>query len=289
MLNQQQSILLNAIFSGVNELTFFENEVNSKVEDNVNRKNEAKNKSQNQGLAIYQHSLIANAARALSITYATVHSYMGKTEFDDLVKQYLKVEIKKEYDWGEFGFTFAPFILTQPIKNSYLLAEIAKLDFACHQAERSKDVTVNLSTLNLLSEHDAYSLLFQLCAGTKVICSTIPLDSVNNTISELTQENKINSLDDVNYLLTEFSNTHTNTENSMLYHFVVFRPDFQATYSRITAAEYEWLTLLLKGQCTNSIPIGQALDEIKNEAFSFVDWLPKAIKERLINGIALNV
>ena len=267
MLNQQQSTLLNAIFKS-----------NSELADTI----------QTQGLKIYQHSLIANAARALSITYATVHSYMGKAVFDGLVACYLKAEMKKEYDWGEFGATFASFISKQAIENAYLLAEVAKLDFACHQAERSKDVEVDLSTLNLLSEHDAYNLLFRLCSGTQLISSTIPLDALNNMISELTQEGKINSLNNVTYLLTEFSNIHVNTENNIVYHFVVFRPDFQATYSHITAAEYEWLTLLLKGQRTNSIPIGQALDEMNNNEFSFVDWLPKAIQERLINGIELN-
>ena len=284
MLNQQQSALLNAIFSGSSELSFLEGNAYS------------------QGLKIYQHSLIANAARALSITYATVHSYIGKAAFDGLVERYLKSEMKQAYDWGEFGSTFAQFISVQSLENSDLLSEIAKLDFACHQAERSKNVEVNLSTLNLLSEHDAYKLFFTLCAGTQLVCSTLPLDEVNNTISELTQANKIKTLDDVMQQLTQLSNQYEvdqkglssaennhNNENSTLFYFVVFRPDFQATYTRITAVEYEWLTLLLKGKQTNRISIGQALDEMNNEGFSFVDWLPSAIKDRRINGISLNL
>lgn len=308
MLNQQQSALLNAIFSGESNTVVIQSYVQGYASDNAQSNVEnsvesyVESNSQNQGLEIYQHSLIANAARALSITYATVHSYIGKTAFDALVENYLKVEMKKEYDWGEFGFTFAQFISTQTIENAYLLAAIAELDFACHQTERSKDVEVNLNTLNLLSEHDAYELFLTLCAGTQLICSTIPLDEVNNIISELTQANKINKLDDVTQQLTQFSNTYvsdkksinstkSNSENKerMLFHFVVWRPDFQATYSQITAEEYQWLSVLLQKKNTKNISIGQALDEVNNEHFSFIEWLPKAIEERLINGITHKV
>lgn len=304
MLNQQQSALLNAIFSGESNAVAIQGDIQNPVQGYANdstQRNVKKN-SQNQGLEIYQHSLIANAARALSITYATVHSYIGKAAFDALVENYLKAEMKKEYDWGEFGFTFAQFISTQPIENAYLLAAIAELDFACHQTERSKDVEVNLNTLNLLSEHDAYELFLTLCSGTQLICSTVPLDEVNNTISELAQENKINKLDDVTQQLTQFSNAYVSSKTSinstesnsedidgMLFYFVVWRPDFQATYSQITAEEYQWLSVLLKKKNTKNISIGQALDEVNNEHFSFTEWLPKAIEERLINGITHKV
>lgn len=269
MLSQQQSVLLKAIFSGENLHNM---------------------PSENKGLEIYQRSLIANAARALSITFATIHSYLGKKTFDVIVEEYLKTELKQEYDWGEFGQTFPQFIERQGINNAYLLSQLAQLDFICHKSERSQDVEVDLSTLNLLSEYDAYELYMTFCSGIALMQSSIPLDEVNNTITELTQEQKINQLDDVTQQLTEFSTKYKNgnTQNSTPYCFVIWRPDFQAQYTRITAEEYQWIHILLDKSRKQKASIGQALDEIQDTEFSLIEWLPKAIKEQLINGIYIN-
>lgn len=272
MLNQQQSDLLTVIFSG-------ESLFDSLPENNI----------KNQGLEIYQYSLIANAARALSITFATVHSYMGKKAFSALVELYLQAELKHEYDWGEFGSTLPHFISTQPIEHADLFSQLARLDLLCHESERSKDVNTDLTTLNLLSEYDAYELYITLSSGIRLMQSTLPLDEINNTITQLTEEQKITKLDDVTQFITEFSSEYIDNNNDdLIYNFVIWRPDFQAQYTRITTAEYQWFKLLLNTQNKEKISLGEALDKISNEDFSFVDWLPKVIKEQLINGLTVS-
>lgn len=271
MLNQQQSDLLKAIFLG-------ESLIDSLPEENA----------KSQGLEIYQYSLIANAARALSITFATVHSYMGKRAFDVLVELYLKAELKHEYDWGEFGCSFPDFISTQSMNHADLLFQLAKLDLLCHESERSKDIDADLTTLNLLSEHDAYDLYITLSSGVRLMQSSFPLDEINNTITQLTEEEKITKLDDVTQFINEFSSQYADTnEENVIYHFVIWRPNFQAQYTRITPEEYQWFDILLNKQNKEKISIGKALDEINNEDFSFVDWLPKVIQEQLINGLTV--
>jgi len=272
MLDQQQNKLLQAIFLG-------------KILLDPSLENDVKNK----GLKIYQHSLIANATRALSITFATLHSYMGKNIFDALVAKYLKAELRQEYDWGEFGSNLPSFIAKQEFDNAYLLSQIAKLDLACHQAERSKDVAIDLSTLNLLGEHDAYQLYINFCSGINLMQSRLPLDEINNTITQLTEEQNINNLDDVTQQLTEFSTRYNlaDNESETLYNFIIWRPDFQAQYTRISTEEYLWFNTLLDKDLTSKTSIGQALDDLNETDFSFVEWLPKAIQEQLINGITL--
>jgi hypothetical protein len=272
MLDQQQNKLLEAIFLG-NSLF------------NQSSENDVKNK----GLKIYQHSLIANAARALSITYATLHSYIGKDRFNTLVAKYLKSELKQEYDWGEFGSTLPGFIAKQELSNAYLLSQIAKLDLACHQSERSKDVPVDLTTLNLLGEYDAYQLYINFCSGIDIMQSILPLDEINNTITQLTEEQKINNLDDVTQQLTEFSVRYNlaDNESERLYNFIIWRPDFQAQYSRISTDEYLWFSALLGKDTESKTSIGQALDDLNETDFSFVEWLPKAIQDRLISSITI--
>jgi len=265
MLNQQQSRFLEVLFSHNNQDGEFERA----------------------GLEIYQNSLVANAARALAITFSTVHSYIGKVAFNRLVENYLKAEMKKEYDWGEFGASFSQFISIQNMPNAVLLSSAAALDFACHKAERSQNIAADLSTLNLLSERDAYELFFTLCSGMQLLTTSMPIDEVNNTINQLTQEEKITQLDDVTPILSSFTHQHLQDDNNKKepFYFVIWRPDFQAHYARITHAEYQWLNLILGNKQTKKLSIGQALDEINPEHFSFVEWLPKAIEERFINGI----
>ncbi len=244
--------------------------------------------SQDTGFGIYQRSLIANAARALSITFSTVHSYVGNAEFTKLVRAYLYVYPKTQYDWGEYGDKFATFISTQPVSHAMILAEIAKLDFACHQAERSADIVNDIETLSLLSSEDPYHLHFQFNAGLTLLSSHLPIDIIKQLVSQRVTEDKITNVNDISNILHEVSNTYEQSnENKAPYYFVIWRPDMQANYEQITQGEFVWLSVLKNRKDKVQISIGEALDRITDETFSLVDWLPNAISNRLICGITL--
>ena len=119
--------------------------------------------------------------------------------------------------------------------------------------------------------------------------SILPLDEINNTITQLTEEQKINNLDDVTQQLTEFSVRYNlaDNESERLYNFIIWRPDFQAQYSRISTDEYLWFSALLGKDTESKTSIGQALDDLNETDFSFVEWLPKAIQDRLISSITI--
>jgi hypothetical protein len=261
MLNNQQTELLNAIFMQLpNHETEFEN---------------------NEGLIIYQRSLIANASKAMAITFATLHSFVGERVFTQLVQQYLIEELRTDYDWGEFGVTFSDFIANQTMPNSALLSSVAALDFHCHQVERSKNVEKDLTSLNLLSSHDAYELYAELSAGTCVLSSDFPLDEIVRDMTELSQQNELPTLNDVEEKLTEHS---TNLKTEGVFYYVVWRPNFQAQYEQISKEEFDWFALLLKPE---KCSLGHALDSQSNQNFSFVEWLPKAIQQQQINRIVV--
>lgn len=277
-LKQQQNQLLSAIFALDN--------ANKITTDNVTL---AQNKGYTAGLEIYQRSLLANANRALAITFATVHSFIGASAFKRLVKSYLQTHLKDAYDWGELGANFASFIKHQKIadlENSAILADIAALDFACHQTERAKNVDKDLASLSLLSSKDAYQLTVNFAAGFKVLPLNYPVDTVIEYIKNSHKKNNILSVEAIKQQLTH---AELAEKKANAYYFLIWRPSFQAQYQQITEEEYLWLALWQSNQTqpvNQQLSLGRALDKTKTDRFSIVDWLPKAIEQQLINSIS---
>ena len=271
---QQQSQMLSAIFSL--------DRLQKTMADDI-RKSEAseQNKISSAGLAVYQQSLLANATRALAITFATVHSFIGEISFTQLVKNYLQAHFKNQYDWGELGQDFPAFIKQQSIVNHTVLAAIATLDFACHQAERVMDVKSDLSTLALLNDIDAYQLDINFTPGFKLLKLTHPVDLIIKNIESAHEINNKLSLNDITQQLA--------SSDVGEYYYLIWRPNFQAQYQQITWQEYQWLMLWQPEKtlsCNQPPSIGQALDYMANKDFLIVDWLPKAIEQQLINSIS---
>lgn len=278
-IKQQQSQMLSAIFS-----------LESLQENGTHNSSEVSAA----GLSIYQRSLLANASRALAITFATVHSFIGETGFSQLVKAYLQKHLKTQFDWGELGDNFARFIQQQPIANNEVLAAIAELDFACHHTERAENVAKDLTTLSLLNEVDAYQLKLNFAAGFKVIKLDYPADLIITDIADSHKNSKVDE-DNSHRALSDIAEQLTGYQKGQ-YYLLVWRPNFQAQYQQITLQEYQWLALWQSAllaesneSSTNnrSLSIGGALDKINHQEFSIITWLPQAIQQQLIPSISL--
>jgi len=290
MLKKQQSHLLSLIFS---------QQIQPKSDDNnVAIESACDMRLNQQGLQIYQQSLLANATRALTITFATSASLIGEVLFRDLVKSYLQRQFKNQYDWGEWGEKFATFISNSHVANSRLLADIAALDFACHQCERAKNQILDLASMQLLANTDAYQLSIILSSGARLLKSRFPLDEIISEIKSISAFNKSYSLKNITKLITCMSakygdnfvqkDRQSSTENlAKEYYFIVWRPEFQAQYKQIDLGEYQWLSLWLMKTSSKTLSIGQALDEMSSKNFSIIDWLPKAIEQQLLSAIKL--
>ncbi len=278
-IKQQQSQMLSAIFS-----------LESLQENSTHNSSDGSAA----GMRIYQRSLLANASRALAITFATVHSFIGETGFSQLVKAYLQKHLKTQFDWGELGDNFAHFVQQQPIANNEALAAIAALDFVCHHAERAENVEKNLTTLSLLNDVDAYQLSLNFAAGFKVIKLDYPADLIITDITNSHKSPKTDK-DSTHSTLNDIAEQLTGYQKGQ-YYLLVWRPNFQAQYQQITQQEYQWLALwqsaLLVESTKNSasnqpLSIGGALDKINQEEFAIITWLPQAIQQQLIPSISL--
>jgi len=270
-IKQQQTQILSSIFSF--------DQLQKKKMHNDSAKNKLHHSTA--GLAVYQQSLLANASRALAITFATVHSFIGEVSFTLLAKEYLQASLKDQYDWGELGNTLPAFIKQQGRENNEVLATIAELDFTCHQSERAQDIEQDLTTLSLLSDVEAYQLSINFSAGFRVLKLKYPADLIIEKVKVAAENNDKLSLNDIRLMLADIEAGE--------YHYLIWRPSFQAQYQQITPQEYQWLALWqspLLQPSSQQLSIGLALDKVTNKDFSIVDWLPKAIGQQLINSIS---
>jgi len=271
-IKQQQAQLLSAIFSLADAKTIVASDAITSEQGNA----------LSPGLKVYQNSLLANAKRALAITFATVHSFVGEIVFAQLVKIYLQKCLKAQYDWGELGREFPTIIKHQSLENNAVLASIAELDFICHQAERAEDVARDLSSLSLLNNLDAYQLKINFAAGFTLLELNYPADLL---IAGVKCAHKSNS----KLTLTDIAQRLVSVAAGEYYYYLIWRPNFQAQYQQVTQQEYQWLALWQSSQTlpnSQQLSIGHALDKMSNDKFSIIEWLPKAVEQQLINSMS---
>jgi len=221
-----------------------------------------------QGLAVYRRSLAANAKRALEVSFPTVYQLVGDDCFTLLSNHFLHVHPLAVGDWGEWGSELPAWIATNADFDEVpYLGDCAQLDWLCHQCERAADISADLASLSLLTEHDTYQLSMQFCSGAALLPSQHPVVDIWNAHHTSSDED----------LFAQASNSITNQNSQTA---LIWRPEWKAQVSLLCPAEQLWLQRTLAGQS-----IGAALDEVGNTNFSFETWLPQAIQSGLLRGI----
>jgi len=93
------------------------------------------------GLAVYRASVFANFASALGVTYPVVRRLVGEAFFAEAARRFAISSPSASGDLGEYGAEFAHFLATYPPAAPLAyLADVARLEWACHECERAADV-----------------------------------------------------------------------------------------------------------------------------------------------------
>lgn len=252
---QAQSCLISAIYNG-----------NNSCNDSVN--------FESQGLAAYQRSLAANAKRALAISYPTIAQLVGDG-FSALSREFLQHHPLTGGDWGEWGGELPAWLANKAELADYpYLSDCAQLDWLCHHSERAANVALDLDSLALLADGDAYQFNVVLASGTFLLDSQHPVVDIWNAHQASNQNNEqAGEL----FKLAAQSIAEQQAQTAL-----VWRPQWKAQVQAIDATEFLWLQQLLAGQ-----PLGSALDKVSHTDFNFESWLPAALQKGLFCGIAL--
>lgn len=209
-------------------------------------------------LAPYRHSLIGNAAQALAVSFPTVQALVGTDSFTALAAQYLQYDPPTVGDWGVWGARLPELLGRVSAINTYpFLPDVAQLDWACHQAERSENRALRVDTLSLL-EQPSEAITLELGMGLAIINSEHPIVDFWHKQQIKTQ-------------ITEQAPAQTA---------LIWRQHWKAQVITLSEAEALWYKALLQGQSLSS-----CLSEIAEIAFSFEDWLPEAITQGWVLGV----
>ncbi|CAM3609067.1 DNA-binding domain-containing protein [Parendozoicomonas haliclonae] len=242
----QQSLLLQAIYSQKPDEQF-----------------------DNEGLAIYQNNLAANAARSLSITYPTITALVGESILFQLAQGFIKTLPLTGGDWAAWGESFPGWLEQHPITEHYpYLADCARLDWTVHSIERAGHVTINTQSFEQLASPDALNGFLQCHEQTRLMTSDYPIVDIYQI-----HDAGSPSSEQLQYLKQLLQQDQKQTA-------LLWRKNWKAEVKLLSPAEAAWMNAILQEQSLDT-----AFEN--NSNFPFDTWLPEAIADQIITGFQI--
>lgn len=120
------------------------------------------------GLAAYRHNLSALARQALAVPFTRVRDALGDDEFAQLAWTFWRAHPPSSGDLGEWGGALAGFLAERAGEASGL-PDLARLDWAIHNAERAADAALDADSLQWLGSTPPDGLWLQLRPGVTLL------------------------------------------------------------------------------------------------------------------------
>ncbi|MBV8035704.1 DNA-binding domain-containing protein [Roseateles sp.] len=120
------------------------------------------------GLAAYRGNLVALSDRALAVPFGRLRDALGEAEFAALAWTFWRARPPECGDLGEWGGALAGFLVERAGEASGL-PDLARLDWALHQAERAGDVALDADSLQLLGDTPPEALWLRLRPGVAML------------------------------------------------------------------------------------------------------------------------
>jgi len=227
-----------------------------------------------QGIAIYRRNLLANAQRALALSFPTIFELLDSNVSEQLAADFLLFSPPSQGDWGQWGAVFSAFISQHELSDDYAyLADCAALDWAVHQALHGTDTTLDSASLQQLADVEPAQLTVVINPNVVIMTSEYPLVDIfdaHHHIDEATRNDALHRAQ------TQLS------DECIPCAAMVFRPEYQPHVCLIPESEAMFMQILIANKS-----LGEALDSMSDfPDFSFEQWLVKAIENNLIVRLA---
>ena len=227
-------------------------------------------------LTAYQGNLFATAARALEISYPTLHQLAGEDFIKQLAMDYILEHPFQQGDWAEWGGSLAKFLTRALAKESsqnerlqehpYFVG-VAELDWSLHQTERCADPVFQPETFALFNEEDPGQLYLDIAQTVSVVPSAYPI--VDIYLAHQSTHQAQHFFDAAREQLAEGVGQTA----------LVYRPHFKAQIEQIDSETAHFLQAAIAGGNIDS-----ALSAT-DEGFDFQAWLPQAVENRIVLGV----
>ena len=223
-----------------------------------------------QGVNIYRRNLLANAQRALMISFPTIFELLDSDISASLVQQFLQISPPDKGDWTQWGEHFPAFLgNTEVGDNFHYLSDCAWLDWQVHCALQGSDQVIGHASLALLSELEPEKIFIEFNQNVKVRSPLYPLTDIFTAHHHSDEATRETALKNAKKALS------TKSFEQVV---MVYRPEFQPQVTTLSTSEATFTLCLLTGSS-----LGESLDAVKNDSdFSFEQWLMSAIERNLI-------
>jgi hypothetical protein len=259
-MNQQQH-LLNAIWS---------NESPLRVKNDFDSQSYDAQSFDIKGINIYRRNLLANAKRALIISFPTVFELLDSDVSEEIVLQFLKYCPPSQGDWTQWGEAFSSFLATTQVASDYpYLPDCAALDWHIHCALHGKDQVLAQSSLSLLSDIEPDSIVVEFNNNVTLIKTKYPIAEIFDAHHHSDELERESSMKQAQVLLSRKSKKQV---------VMIYRPEFQPKVITLTPSEGEFMLNLITEKS-----LAESLDATNDYTdFSFEQWLVTAIERNLI-------
>lgn len=222
------------------------------------------------GVTIYRRNLIANAERALSITFPTIFELLDSDVSKHLIEQFIKLCPPDQGDWAQWGEEFAAFLITEQIAQEYpYLPDCAALDWHLHCALHGQDQTLDQASLALLGTTEPDHITLLLNDNVALIKTQYPIHDIFIAHHNNEESQRDMAMERARIALS------TELEDHVV---MVSRPEYQPIVSTLTRYDAEFMFCLNAGKSLET-----ALDAVSQYPdFSFEAWLLNAIENNLI-------
>ncbi|MFB0980783.1 MAG: DNA-binding domain-containing protein [Alteromonadaceae bacterium] len=224
-----------------------------------------------QGINIYRRNLLANAQRALTISFPTVFELLDSDISENLAAQFIRCSPPNHGDWAQWGENFPHFLkATEEGDNYPYIIDCATLDWYVHCALKGSDQTLIQTSLQLLSEREPDDIFIEFNQNVKVLKTTYPLNDIFEA-----HHHKEALHRQLAMAAAKASLSVKDFEQILM----IYRPEFQPKITILTVSEGTFMNDLLAGES-----LEKALNAVKNDNdFSFEQWLLNAITYNLIH------
>lgn len=123
------------------------------------------------GLEAYRGNLRALSAQALAAPFTRLLDALGEDEFASLAWTFWRAHPPESGDLGQWGGALAGFLVERAGEASGL-PDLARLDWASHQAERAADTTLDAESLALLGTTPPEQLWLRLRPGVALLAQS---------------------------------------------------------------------------------------------------------------------
>ncbi len=233
-------------------------------------RNPAESALAKRGLRAYQSHGLALAERALAAAYPVMSQLVGADNVAPMARQFWRQHPPARGDMACWGGELPAFIAAAPqLAGEPFLADVARVEWALHQAATAADAAADLPSIALLASHEPDALTLRLSPGAALVSSAFPVASLVNAHLHAQGEP---DLTHAGKLLRDCIGEHA----------LVWRHGFKPRVEAISGAEAGLIHALLQGLSLEKALA--ATTQSSADVFDFNDWLLRAVQTSLVTG-----